>query len=277
MRLEPNLNDLHTSQLHYKIYDRLGNQISSFHVPNVYFDPPVAHLSASRVAIAHLTTFGVWDMQNGELLNTAGPGHDSAADYPRSGLIAANNVCCRLVFCPTDSCTMHVYDAMSLELLSSFLPDAGCCYQSLAVEALEPQPEMIWWVYGWLVSYNLHTMHHDILQPQAGGTSYEVVALGQGRRLADLKASLCSPCGAYICIYSKRTAELQVKDTRSGKLMLRRTLRPSLLDQSESRSFLEADICWSRCWGRQLMLLICASSFKRPEYFCEQLYILHFC
>ena len=97
-----------------------------------------------------------------------------------------------------------------------------------------------------------------------------------GRWLQELEASSCSPCGTYICTFAKGTADMQVKDTRSGEVMLRRTLKPTLDAQFQGRMFHDAGACWSTC-GCRLMLLICTSSLKSPEFFCEQLVILHFC
>ena len=60
----------------FEAYNCSGQRYPSFQDPNTAINPPVAHLSGNRAAIAHSTTFSLWDLKEGQLLGTAGPGFD---------------------------------------------------------------------------------------------------------------------------------------------------------------------------------------------------------
>ena len=134
-------------------------------------------------------------------------------------------------------------------------------------------------VYGWLVPhviYNHHSLTFQVtfanLRHQAGETCYRTVSLEQSGTLSEEpRSSSLSPCGAYICKVTQRTAQIQVTDLRSGDLVFKREFMPA------NEHMYQAAVCWSSC-GSRLMVLVGAYSRKdAAAVFTERLFICHFC
>ena len=262
----------------FEVYSCSGQKISSFQDPKVYQDPPVAHLAGKRAAVAHLTTFSLWDLEKGLLLGTAGPGHDYDAWDPRNALIAADSASSRLVYCPVDSSTLLIYNAESLELMSTVVPGDGCLCQCLAWGVLDSNPGLVWGVNGWLMLHDVYdyTSGHleatrplELVQAEAGGSSYKVAQLGQSR--GKLALTSCSPDQAFYCHFERIAPEIQVYDLRSGRIVLRHRFGPVMRGQAEPHY--SANIHWSSC-GRKIVVLLWAIASRHPAFLCEHLYVL---
>lgn len=268
----------------YKVYSCNGQHLVTFGDPGIYYYQPIAHLPGSRAAIAHATTFEVWDLTEGQLLRTVGPGNIIDALLPDHGLVATNSPCSKLVFSPSQSSTLHVYDAVSLELLSTLLPDACSTSQVSILEQCNRRTDLMGGVYGWLVSHMVFDQSQQLptvdnvpfadLQPQAGGMRYRMISLKQTSKLFSwLRPSWLSPCGAYICRFDKQTLQIQINDVRSGEIVLRRSLMPAHMHTADIHY--QADVCWSSC-GFRLMVFVSADRYT-PRSHCEQLFIVQFC
>lgn len=222
-----------TANQYFEVYSCSGQRLSSFQDPDAEFEPPVAHLSGNRAAIAHVTTFGLWNLETGQLMGTAGPGLAFNDVDPHNGLIAANSASSKLAFCPSQYSSLFIYDSVSLELLSTLLPVAGCASVILAARAAETFG-LVWGPYGWLVVYSAYQAAGqterplELLQPQAGGSSYKAVRVLQSGPIEMLAASSYSPCGAYFCSCEKHMPTIQMHDVRSGRLVFRRIVRPEV-------------------------------------------------
>ena len=268
----------HTDNQRFDVYECTGNHLASFWDPRACLDPPATLLIGNRAAILSSTTIGLWNLENGQLQKTVTPGIILDAIQSRRGIMATNTTCSKLVVLPSRSSTLYLYDAVGLELISTFLSDFDCRPQFCTSEVNRTEPPWIWGPYGWVISHSiLAPVHGQIknvtfeqLLPQAESTRYSMVSLQQtGNLLARLDASSLSPCGAYICRYDKCTAEVQINDVRSGEIMLRRSL-----GQAAGNCCMPV-ICWSGC-GCRLMVLVISHGLKTP-FFGEQLFTLQFC
>ena len=259
-------------RIYIEVYCCSGQLLCSFQDPDLWADPSVAHLTGSRAAISSWTTF---DIENGILLSTAGPGNDT--DGSGASVIAANRACSKLIFCPGNSAALYVYNAVSLELMHTLLPEADCVSQILALACPDPFPGALLGVYGLLLMQDIHhqdrVRHMEILQPEAGGGSYGVVSLSQNMGPEELAASSCSPCGAYICTVVKPVLGFQVHDMRSGRLVLRCMIPPASMGHAEARLHHDATMHWSSC-GRRVMVVVSARTCSGPAFHCERLFIM---
>ena len=255
----------------YQIYSCSGLHMASFTGISQSCAPPLVHLFGSRVAIADQTIFRVWKLDPGQLLGTADTGECWVAGG-RQALIATNSACSKLLYSANNSDAVHVYNAESLELMSMLLPQPGCRSKALTSRLSDNNANLIWGVYGWLLSQNVHcpsgdTRPVEMLQSQAGGTSYGVTSLGQADTVLErLTLSSFSPCGAYFCRFDKGTSQIQITDVRSAETVLRRILMPATC-----ASF-EAIICWSSCSSRLVVLVVACG-----DEMSEQLFVLQFC
>ena len=141
-----------------EIYDRIdGAQISAYVTQIIDHEPFVVPLTGSRAAIGVLNTFSVYSLDSGNLLSTARPGNPIDVHQPLSGLLVANCACTKLVFGPACSSTLHVYDALSLQLLCSLQRSAG--NTSLALAQTRHDNRLVWDPYGWIISHGVGEEH----------------------------------------------------------------------------------------------------------------------
>lgn len=251
-----------------EVYDCLGVQVAACAASDIPDEPSVAHLTGSRAAIGHLTSFSIWDLNGGILLSTVGPRHCIQGDQPSSGLLVANRARTKLAFRPAWSSTLHVFDARSLQLVCSLERGAGCMSWPLAQTS--SNNKLVWGPYGWVVSHGAgdeHGCRLQLLQCLAEG--YSVVQLGESEEQDELAASQCSPCGRMICIYDKHTSEIQIYSAGSGQILLRRTVY-LVFDASACCTF---TICWSRCSSR----VVVKSRIKLGYDASHYLHILQLC
>lgn len=266
--------NLETDDQQFEVYNCKGRRLASFWDPCTYRHPAIAHLPGSTAAIAHSTNFGLWDLQNGQLLMNVGPGSITVGPEPCRGLVATNNTCSKLVFSTSQSTTLYVYDAVFLALLGTLLPEAGCTSSVPAPVFCHGGPALVWGVYGWLVSHALYDQPSEhtasaYLLPHAGGATYRTVSLEHtGLFLNWPGSSSLSPCGAYFCRIHPRSTQTQVIDVRSGDIVFNRSLMPA------RQCLCYAFSCWSSC-GCRLMVLLHARSDKGSLN--EQLFVLQFC
>ena len=232
---------------------------------------PLVHLSGSRIAIAHPASFSVWKLDQGQLLGSADTGSLWAL-CGRRALIGTNSTCSKLLYSLQMPSAVYVYDAVSLELLSTLLPQTGCGSQVLRSHVSDSDAILTWGAYGCLVSQNVQYQSGgessrpvELLQFQAEPTSCRVTSLGQAGNMFD-RLTL-SPCGAYFCRFDGKTSHVQITDVRSAETVLRGTLMPAMCGR------FDANICWSSC-SAKLMILVCdPRGFKT----CEHLFVLQFC
>ena len=257
-----------------------GQRYPSFQDPNTAINPPVAHISGNRAAVAHTTTFSLWDLEEGQLLGTAGPGFDIDWYDSCKALIAANRACSRLIFSHACSSTLHMYHAESLELMHALPPEHGCICQGLNLGVYGPHPTLVWGVYGLLLSHTIYEQDSykqsvELLQLQAGASSYNVVTLPWSRWYEARVPALCSPCGTYCCRVVNHLPEIQVHDLRTGQVVLRRMIGPAVWGQPDAELHYDATMHWGSC-GNKLMVAMCASSSAGAPFFREQVFVLDF-
>ena len=282
---QPDGDDVCAHDQYFEVYSCTGQHHCSFKHPDemAWFDPPVAHLLGNRAAIAHGTSFCHWDFKDGLLLGTAGPGHDIETSIPGYSLLAANNSCSRLLFCHVRFPTLYMYDAVSLQLMSTLLPGAGASSQSLMLGAYDVQPGLVWGVYGLLLLHNVSDQHADppgyaqtleLLQIQAGCSSYDVVSLAQGWGQEELARSSCSPCGNFLCRLARYVPEIQVHILRSGQVVLRHMVQQAMRSGVDARLCFDAAVHWSSC-GCRVMVVVHTSAEQGTDI-SEHLSVLQF-
>ena len=245
----------------FEVYTCNGHKLPCFSDIEVDEVPLVEHLPGNRAAIAHMATFSHWNLEEGVILGRAGPGNDSDGYDPRNGLLAADGVCSKLVFCPVQSSALYIHDAVTLNLQRTLLPEADCVSQVLAHRMGDLLPCGVWGVYGLLLLQDAYDQEEarcmELLQLSPGRDSYTIVTLGVGSTQEQLTACSCSPCGAYICGIVNDAPEIQVHDLRSGRFILRCMMGPLISGQPESRELrsimplctgvLVAAECWLWC------------------------------
>ena len=268
------------SDQQFEAYCCSGQRYSAFQDPKTALRPPVAHVSGNRAALAHSTTFSLWDLEEGQLLGTAGPGFDIDWYDSRRALIAADGACSKLIFSPAQSSTLYLYHAESLELMHALLPEHGCICQGLTLGVYGPHSALVCGVYGLLllhpiVKQDIYKQSVELLQLKAGASSYTVVTLPWSRWHEAPVPALCSPCGTYCCRFVKHVPEIQVHDLRSGQVVLRRMIGPAVWGQPDAELHYDATMHWGSC-GNKLMVAMCASSSARAPFFREQVFVLDF-
>lgn len=275
----PNTSPWQAIDARYEAYSYSGQHLSSFKDSEAASMTPVAHVLGGRAAVAHHSNFSLWNLDEGQLLGTAGPKHSYDAVPPRHALIAANMAGSKLIFCATQSSTLHIYDAVSLELLSTLLPGDGCSSDILALGTQDPTSGGIWGGYGLLLLHNVGSAYDEsrpmeLLQIHENSSKYSVISLGVTHNWVHerLAISSCSPCGTYLCRVIRHAPEIRVHDLRSGQIVCERTVGP--LVEGEAQGICsDAAICWSRC-GRHLMIVLCTRAIGSPQLVCEHLTIL---
>ena len=273
------------SDQYFEVYSCSGQRLCSFWDPEAFFDPPIAHLPGNQAAIAHATTFSLWDLEAGQNLGTAGPGHEiEMDDFSRSGLIAASSAGSRLAFCPPQSSTLFIYTAVSLEALGTLMPGDGCTSEILALGCQDQVAGAIWGVYGLLLHHNVYvpdigdtTRSMEFLQIHEECSRYDAASLGGTDDWVheELATCSCSPCGSYLCRFVKHVPQIQVHDLRSGQIVVTHMVGPAVEGKGEDNTYYDAAMHWSSC-GRRLMIVLCIDLCRHPRLCREHLTVLQF-
>ena len=241
----------------FMVFSRSCACLASFGDYAVFSRPSMAFVSGNRVAIAHLGDFDVRALSSGELLGTAGPDEDNDGMFKHGSSIAANPLGSKLAFYPA-SCVIapthevgvvHIFDAISLEPIAKFRPPA----QLLAVPDHDGPVDMVWSVYGWLLTHhgtNLCEVGHlQLLAPVSGRRRYKQRLWCERQ---PWQAPALSPCGAFCCMFDPVKGKIRVADLRSRQTVLVHGLGVTEEVHKLLDIWAAVNVWWSTC-GRRLL------------------------
>ena len=218
--------------------------------------PSHAFLGNNRLALTFGYSFKVYDTWSGQLQVTRAPHMldpeklDLEANY--EPLIALNCSGSMLAFCTARGSILHIFDARTLQELSSIYSAGG-----RPVLRDVNHTEMMWEPYGWIlfqrpsVSNNvLASEHVRVLRPLLG-TDMHTEALRCENQPQQIPA--CSPDGSMVCSLSSACDSIEVHDIRSGQLKMRQAVHMPVYGPGESSR--EVALNWSAC-GRWLLVKV---------------------
>ena len=281
------------SETSYDVYSKDGQLRASLN-DSLDFDPNCCELSwvflaNNRVAIAQTASFKVWDLSSEQLEATAGPGDTSNLisyifAWDSAGQIAANPSGTLLAFCPAvaPGCSsllrVYVYDAGSLQVLACLEP-GGEAVACLAPGAHGSQSYgMSWTLHGWILAYKppssqfLGSSHLQMMPSQAGtAVSQHVMQTGCNPS----HPPVLSPCQSFVLLFEQQSANLEIRDVRSGQLMLSRTVWLAKGARAQHDLQYDVDLRWSSCGSRVVARLRAEERAYKPNRFaCERIMVM---
>ena len=206
------------------VINRDGDLIASFHDMLDCWSLSWVPLPVSKVAIAQVACFKVWDQSSGRLLATAGP--DTTANGPMrhgGGQIAVSPSGSRLAFIPVPMAgemAAYVYSVETLQPVSRYCIEDASAIHRQACNSLTSK--LVWGVHGCLLTYSPSGAQPDFghLQRLAFQADDEIFV---DRVLQTCKAReppALSPCGAFVLLFQPKGARLNVCETCSGRTMM---------------------------------------------------------
>ena len=281
------------SETSYDVYSKDGQLRASLN-DSLDCDPTCCDLSwvflaNNRVAIAQTASFKVWDLSSEQLEATVGHGDTSDLIsyifyWDSAGQIAANPSGTLLAFCPVvaPGCSsllrVYVYDAGSLQVLACLEPggEAAC----LAPGAHGSQSYgMSWSLHGWILAYKpsssqfLGGSHLQMMPSQAGTAVSQHAVMQTGCNPSH--PPVLSPCSSFVLVFEHKGANVEIRDVRTGKLLLSRTVWLSKGARASHDLQYDVALRWSSCGSRVTAKVRAEEKgYKSDRFACERIMVM---
>ena len=269
------------SETAYEVYSLAGQLMTSFDDHADSYHPAWALLADNRVAIARTTSFRIWHLSSGQLMATAGPDTTAASLWQGGGQIASNPIGSRLAFSPVAApgspVKLYIYAGDTLQLLACLQADVGSA-------ALDPgarsslQSGLFWGLHGWMLAYKpsfLESVGYGHLQlmasEAASGTYQQVVMHG----CEPQQSPALSPCSSFVVLFEQQSARLEIRNVRSGKLVLSRVVRLAKRMQTHCELEYAIALRWSSCGSRVVARVRAqATAYEPPHFAFERIVVM---
>ena len=267
-----------------------GGLLSSFDDSACCLDPTYLLLPDSRVVIAETASFKVLDLSSGQLLATARPESDSTYPEPDyAGQLATSRSGTQLAFCPVPgmerSLKIYVYDASTLQPLACLdIGAKGAVSMDLGTRDSHGSG-LFWSLHGWMLAYTPSSCqsqeyqyghpygHLQVMASQAGSSVCQHAAM-QGCEPRQPPA--LSPCSSFVLLFERQSATLEIRDVRSGKLMVSRTVWPGRDARAEHDLLYGIALRWSSCGSRVVAVVRAMEKELAPNcVISERIVVMH--
>ena len=237
------------------VHDHSGLHLSRFtiSIPRGSCKDTCFDFSPGNRAIALPHHICVWDLLTGQLLGSTAMLAIRACSEPckASAILAANRAGCKLAFSGAESSALHLYDALTLEMLACLQP-AGASEH----EAYKWGATSLHWgrnTSSWLFVRRWRD-HGDVyvLQDTLGSTNLSCNSLCVSSTFLCMPA--VSPDLGRVCTVERAfmasSATIRVHDVYSGALVLTHEVRSS----PAAHECLRSEVLWSSCGSRLLVI-----------------------
>ena len=241
----------------YDFYHRSGQLISSFGDDPGCSEPCWALMANNKLALAHTARFKIYDLTSGQLVATVGPDTNAREMYGHGGgQIAMSPSNDKLAFIPAVNngslLAVHVYDAGTLQQIACLHAEPGAAlmdpeaYSSLS-------SELFWGAHSWLLACRPSPNHQpprghvQIIVPREASNTYQQAVL---HGCEPQQALALSPCASFLLLFDQQSAALEVRDVRSGNLVLSQAVglpRDACAKHNAKYDFV---LLWSSCGSR---------------------------
>lgn len=239
-----------------RVYSQSCQLTTSFDDRVDSWDPSWAMLEGNKMAIAQKSYFKIWDLASGHLHAAAGP--DPTPSNPcyqdPGGLLAVNTGQHKLAFCPVvgngSPIQIHVYDSHSLQPLACLKGEWGIAPMDYCAGA-SSSSSLFWGLHGWMLAYapscNSFCGRLQIMAPLEGSCRYQHASM-QGCEPQQPPA--LSPCSSFVVLFEEQRARLEIRDLRSGDLVVSQAVRLARDAQTKPNMHYDLALRWSSCGTR---------------------------